>query len=81
MRNVVSTHEDVRPCPACGGDMVRETRRRVVRYANRSTEIDQPAWWCRARGEGILDAKDSMTADRAFTRLKCDEAKGDRSGA
>lgn len=76
MRKFKSKHDDVRPCPACGGDMVREMRRRIVRYRNCSTEIAQPAWWCRACGEGILDAKDSVVADRAFVKLKGNIAKG-----
>jgi HTH-type transcriptional regulator/antitoxin MqsA len=50
--------------------MVRETRRRTIRYKKHSVEIDQPAWWCRECGEGVLDSKDSAVADRAFATLK-----------
>ena len=65
-----SKQREVRPCPACGGGMVRETRRRTIRYKKHSVETDQPAWWCRACGEGVLDSKDSAIADRAFATLK-----------
>lgn len=59
-----------RECPVCGGPVVRETRRRTIRYKSDSVEIDQPAWWCRDCGEGILDSADSAIADRAFAALK-----------
>lgn len=62
--------EEARQCPACGGKMVRETRRRLIRYKKLSAEIDQPAWWCADCGEGVLDAQDSAIADRAFATLK-----------
>lgn len=62
--------DEARQCPACGGKMVRETRRRLIRYKKRSAEIDQPAWWCADCGEGVLDAQDSAVADRAFATLK-----------
>ncbi|MGH9894582.1 MAG: type II toxin-antitoxin system MqsA family antitoxin [bacterium] len=61
---------EIRSCPTCGEDMVRKTRRRIVRYKRRSVEIRQPGWWCRACGEGVLDPKDSVLADRAFATLK-----------
>ncbi len=70
MTKINAKHGAVRPCPACGGDMLRETRRRTVRYKKHSVEIDQPAWWCRNCGEGVLDSKDSAIADRAFATLK-----------
>lgn len=62
--------EEERPCPACGGKMLRQTRPRTIRYKKQSAEIEQPAWWCTACGEGVLDAKDSAIADRAFATLK-----------
>jgi len=70
MTKTKSKHEEIRPCPACGGGMVRETRRRTIRYKKHSVEIDQPAWWCRDCDEGVLDSKDSAIADRAFATLK-----------
>ncbi len=70
MTKTKSKHEEVRPCPACGGRMVRETRRRTISYRKHSVEIAQPAWWCRNCDEGVLDAKDSAVADRAFATLK-----------
>lgn len=70
MTKARSKHEEIRPCPACGGGMVRETRRRTIRYKKHSVEIDQPAWWCRNCDEGVLDSKDSAIADRAFATLK-----------
>jgi HTH-type transcriptional regulator / antitoxin MqsA len=70
MSKTKSKHDDVRPCPACGGGMVRETRPRTIRYKKHSAEIDQPAWWCRNCDEGVLDSKDSTVADRAFATLK-----------
>jgi HTH-type transcriptional regulator/antitoxin MqsA len=70
MSKTKSKRGEVRPCPACGGDMVRETRRRTIRYKKHSVEIDQPAWWCRSCDEGVLDSKDAAVADRAFATLK-----------
>ena len=70
MTKTRSKHEEIRPCPACGGGMVRETRRRTIRYKKHSVEIDQPAWWCRDCDEGVLDSKDTVVADRAFATLK-----------
>jgi YgiT-type zinc finger domain-containing protein len=76
MSTVDSKHRNVRQCPLCGGAMVRETRLRTIRYKNHSAEIDQPAWWCRGCGEGILDSKDSVVADRAFAKLKANAVVG-----
>ena len=61
---------ETRTCAACGGTAARETRPRVIRYKNQSLTIQQPAWWCRDCGEGMLDAKDSGIADRAFATLR-----------
>ena len=70
MTKLVSTRVETRPCPACAGGMARATRKRWIRYQNKKVKIDQPAWWCRECGEGVLDAKDSVVADRAFATLK-----------
>lgn len=70
MTKIRSKDGERRPCPACAGGMVRETRRRTIRYEQHSVEIDQPAWWCRECGEGVLDSKDGAVADRAFATLK-----------
>jgi HTH-type transcriptional regulator/antitoxin MqsA len=70
MSKTKSKRGEVQPCPACGGDMVRETRRRAIRYKKHSVEINQPAWWCRNCEEGVLDSKDAAVADRAFATLK-----------
>jgi len=60
--------------------MVREVRRRTIRYKNRNAEIDQPAWWCRSCGEGLMDSRDSDVADRAFARIKANaDTEGDVS--
>lgn len=64
-----------RKCPVCGGDALRQTRPRTIRYKGESVEIDQPAWWCIGCGEGVLDSEDSAVADRAFAALKA-EAEG-----
>lgn len=66
---------ETRKCPVCGGHALRQTRRRTIRYKDKSLVIDQPAWWCSACGEGVLDAEDSAVADRAFADLKA-EAEG-----
>jgi HTH-type transcriptional regulator/antitoxin MqsA len=50
--------------------MARAARPRTIRYKKRSVEIEQPAWWCGNCGEGVLDSKDSVVADRAFATLK-----------
>jgi HTH-type transcriptional regulator/antitoxin MqsA len=50
--------------------MERTTRKRTIRYQERSKEIAQPAWWCGKCGEGVLESRDSVVADRAFATLK-----------
>ena len=57
-------------CAVCGGPAVRAMRPRVIRYRERRTTIAQPAWWCLACDEGMLDAADAALADRAFAGLR-----------
>ncbi len=76
MNKTESKHINVRRCPACAGELVREARLRTIRYKNHSAEIDQPAWWYRNCGEGVPDSKDSVVADRAFAKLKANAVVG-----
>lgn len=66
----MSTRQETRSCPACGGNADRAVRARVIRYRGLATTIQQPAWWCRECGEGALDSKDAAIADRTFAELR-----------
>jgi len=50
------------PCPLCG-EVAQEHRVKPMEYTykNVSFIINQPAAWCDACGEGIIDNKDSNT--------------------
>jgi YgiT-type zinc finger domain-containing protein len=46
-----------RPCPSCGGTMVRDARRDRIEYKGLSVEVEQPGWHCRC-GEAVLSESD-----------------------
>lgn len=81
MNSIGSDDGEPRPFPNCGGDMVREVRRRTIRYRTYRAEIDRPAWWCGSCGEGLLDANDAVVADLEFARIKSAADKGGGASA
>ena len=48
------------PCPLCG-EVAQEHKVKAMTYVYKQVEfvIEQPAQWCDACGEGVIDAKDS----------------------
>ena len=35
-----------RPCPVCGGTMVRDSRPDTVSYKHLTAKVTQPGWYC-----------------------------------
>jgi len=67
-----TTHKPAPRCPACGGAMVRETRRDTVTYKGRSVEIDQPGLWCTQCDEAIFASEDLAIRERALATIKAE---------
>lgn len=67
-----TTHKPAPRCPACGGAMVRETRRDTVTYKGRSVEIDQPGLWCTQCDEAIFAGEDLAIRERALATIKAE---------
>ncbi len=62
--------KDTRPCLVCGGAAQYRSRPRSIRYKQQSVEIDQPAWWCDACGEALIEGEDAKLASLAFDELR-----------
>ena len=63
-------HRKARPCPACGGMMVRASRPDTITYKAETISIQQPGWWCQDCEEAEFDPEDQEAADRAFQGLR-----------
>jgi len=59
-----------RPCPACGGTMVRDSRPDTVTYKHLKARVTQPGWYCKTCDEVLLDATDVRVTEAAFMDLK-----------
>jgi HTH-type transcriptional regulator/antitoxin MqsA len=59
-------------CLACGGAIVRETRRRRLEYRGQAITYDQPGWWCVKCGEGYFDDADMDARDMALADVKAE---------
>ncbi|MFN3201328.1 MAG: type II toxin-antitoxin system MqsA family antitoxin [Bradymonadia bacterium] len=62
-------------CPNCGTPgMVHETRVDVVEYVHDGEtyrrSINQPAWWCDACGEGVMQGDELLIGEQALFELR-----------
>lgn len=64
------TRPAARRCHDCGGILIRDTRPFEFAYKGESITVDQPGWYCRKCGEGVLTGDDIAVTDPAFMELK-----------
>ena len=63
-----------RPCPSCGGAMVRGTQLDRIEYRGLSVDVEQPGWYCRC-SEVVLSETDLVATNRTYLDLR---ARADR---
>ncbi len=59
-------------CPACGADMIRDSRPDTIEYKSRRLSVDQPGWYCTNCDEVVLTADDARAADAAYVDLRAE---------
>ena len=63
-------HAEKRPCPACGGTMVRDSRPDTVSYKHLTAKVTQPGWYCDSCDEALLEAAYARATEPVFMDLK-----------
>lgn len=56
-------------CPACGGELRRDTRSAEYNHRNRVQMVDQPGLYCDACGEALLEPPDLAATREALRQL------------
>ena len=57
-------------CPACGNDMVRDTRPDTIAYKGLTAKVRQPGWYCTKCDEAVIESADARATEKAFVALK-----------
>lgn len=57
-------------CLETGQQMERGVRPLTLSYKGQSITIEMPGWYCEGSSEGVHNAKDMKTSDRALNLLK-----------
>lgn len=57
-------------CHECGARMSRDTKAVEYTYKDKSTTLDQPAWYCTKCDESVLTPEDAGATESAFVAFK-----------